>query len=115
VVVLFYALEIEVLRDTEAPDRDKFFVEAAKAYLKRAECRDARGDVKAADADRKRAARLEADARTAATAKAPAEEKPPAKAPAEEKPLAKAPTSPAANAQSQQPSSSRRWFRFGRN
>jgi tetratricopeptide (TPR) repeat protein len=66
-VVLFYAIEVEVLTDLEAPDRDRFLVEAAQAYRARGQCLEALGRQQAAEADRKRADGLERDARKLAS------------------------------------------------
>jgi hypothetical protein len=77
-VVLFYALEAEVLKDLEAPSRDKFLVEAAQAYRARGVCQERLGRQTAAQADRKRADALDATAKelgsNATKAKAPAGE-----------------------------------------
>src|SRR5438445_6321816 len=72
-VVLFCALEVEILSTLEAPQRDKFLAEAAAAYRARGQCLESLGRLLAAEADQKRADGLEADAtKVAAKAKAAA-------------------------------------------
>jgi tetratricopeptide (TPR) repeat protein len=61
-VVLFYALEVEILNSLEAPDRAKFMVESAQAYRARSKCLEALGRRQAAQVDQKRASALEKDA-----------------------------------------------------
>ncbi len=61
--VLYYALENEILAELDAPDREKFLGDAARAYRARAGCLEALGRQEAAEADRKRADGLEADAK----------------------------------------------------
>ena len=61
-----YAVEVEVLDSLEAPDRDKLLLEAAQAYRYRGNYHQARGRPAAAEADGKRADKLEAQARKAA-------------------------------------------------
>src|SRR6516165_4461322 len=76
-VVLFYAVELEVLNDQSAQDRDKFMLEASQAYRARGNVLRELRKPAAAEADTKYAAALEADARALAkvakakTAKAP--------------------------------------------
>jgi tetratricopeptide (TPR) repeat protein len=73
--VLYYALENEIQSELDAPDRDKFLAEAARAYRARARCLDAQGRQEAALADRKRADGMEADAKKqTAQAQKPKEE-----------------------------------------
>ncbi len=71
-LVLLYAVEVEVLTTLETPGRDKFLVEAAAAYRDRSKCLARLGRTDAADADRKRADALETEARKVATAAAKA-------------------------------------------
>src|SRR5436853_7718671 len=66
-VVLFYALEVEILNTLEAPQRDKPLAEAAGAYRARGQCLESLGRLLAAQADQKRADGLEADARKLAS------------------------------------------------
>jgi hypothetical protein len=66
-VVLFYAIEAEVLKDVEAPDRGRFLGETARAYRARAKCREALGRQEAARVDRERADGLEAEAKRLAS------------------------------------------------
>jgi hypothetical protein len=61
-VVLYYALEAEILSSLEAPDRDKVLAEAAAAYRARSRCLEKLGRGAAAQADLRRAATLQADA-----------------------------------------------------
>jgi hypothetical protein len=62
-VVLLYAVEIEVLNDLSTPERDQFMLEAARAYRARSGALRELGKAAAAEADLKHAANLEADAR----------------------------------------------------
>jgi hypothetical protein len=66
-VVLYYAIEVEVLDNLDAPDRATFLAEAARAYRARGKCLEALGRQQAAGVDRKRADRLETTARTLAS------------------------------------------------
>jgi hypothetical protein len=66
-VILLYAVEIEIVRDVETPNRDEFFTEAAQAYRARGACHLARGEPDAARLDAKRADSLEAEAKKLAT------------------------------------------------
>jgi len=66
-VVLFCALEVEILNGLEAPEREKFMVESAQAYRARGKCLEALGRPQAAQVDRKRADRLETDAKKLAS------------------------------------------------
>src|SRR5437763_9100375 len=61
--VLFYAVENEILTEVDAPDREKFLGDAARAYRARGRCLEALGRQEAAEADRKRADDLEAGAK----------------------------------------------------
>jgi hypothetical protein len=72
-VVLLYALEIEVRNELDAPDTDKFLEEAAGAYRARARVLRARGRQPDAAQDLKRAAKLEAQAKKIAAKKKPAQ------------------------------------------
>jgi hypothetical protein len=60
---LLYAQEVEVLTELDAPDRDKFMVEAAQAYRARSKALLARGRKADAQMDLERAVRLENKAR----------------------------------------------------
>src|SRR5258708_5799672 len=62
-VVLFYALEVEILSSLEAPQRDRFMTEAAAAYRARGRCLESLGRLLAAQGDQTRADGLEADAK----------------------------------------------------
>src|SRR5260370_24228056 len=75
-VVLFFALEVEILNSLETPDRDKFLAEAAGAYRARSQCLERLGRRSAAQADRKRADTLEADATQLASKSTKAREVP---------------------------------------
>jgi hypothetical protein len=59
-VVMFYALELEILTSLGTPKREKFVAEAAQAYLSRGKCLQALGRQAAAQLDRKRAEVLQA-------------------------------------------------------
>jgi hypothetical protein len=61
-IVLFYAIEAEILNSLESPNRDKFLVEAAAAYRARGKCLELLGHKKAALVDQKRADGLEKEA-----------------------------------------------------
>jgi hypothetical protein len=65
-VVLLYAVEVEILNNLSAPDRDEFLLEAAAAYRARGAALRALGRSAAAQSDAKRADTLEADARALA-------------------------------------------------
>lgn len=62
-VVLLFAVELEILKDVNAPSRDQFMIEASQAYQARSECLKSLGRSDAAQADIKRAAHLEQEAR----------------------------------------------------
>ncbi len=62
-----YAVEVEVLETVDAPDRDEFLIEAAKAYRAREKCSKVLGRLVAAEADVKRAAELETEAKKIAS------------------------------------------------
>jgi hypothetical protein len=62
-VVLLCAVEAEVLKELDAPDRAGFLGKTARAYQARAKCREALGRKEAARADRERADGLEAEAK----------------------------------------------------
>jgi hypothetical protein len=62
-VVLYHALEAEILTGLETPERGKFLVETADAYRARSKCLEALGRRQAAQVDRKRADNLETDAK----------------------------------------------------
>jgi tetratricopeptide (TPR) repeat protein len=62
-VVLFYAIEIDVLNTLDAPDRADVLAEAARAYRARGKCLEALGRQQAALVDRKRADRLDTNAK----------------------------------------------------
>src|SRR5690242_15221320 len=62
-VVLYYTVEVEVLNDLEAPNRDKLLLEAAQAYRARASALRARGRLAEAQIDVGRAEDLEAEAK----------------------------------------------------
>ncbi len=66
---------MEVLRDLDGPDRDKFMIEASQAYQARAVCLKSLGRQEAAQSDIKRAAQLEQDAKKLAAKSAPKPEK----------------------------------------
>jgi hypothetical protein len=73
-VVLLFAVEVEILMNLEPPDREQLFTEAAQAYRKRAVVFQAVGKKTAAQTDLKRAEQLDAEARTV-TAKKEADNK----------------------------------------
>jgi hypothetical protein len=62
-VVLLFSVELEVLKEVNAPERDKFMAEVSEAYQARSECLKAMGRSEAAQIDIKRAAKLEQEAR----------------------------------------------------
>ena len=62
-VVLLLGIELEVLAEQAAAERDKVMVEAAAAYRDRCACFKALGRLEAAQADINYAERLEQDAR----------------------------------------------------
>ncbi|HEY1860227.1 MAG TPA: hypothetical protein VGG61_07725 [Gemmataceae bacterium] len=68
-VVLFYALEVEISSEFDAPDRDKFLREAATAYRLRGDMLIAAEKITRAETDLKRAEKLEADAQRLADRK----------------------------------------------
>ena len=61
-VILFYAIEIDVRNDLSAPDRDKLMEEAAKAYRVRADMFIAAGKLDRAEIDLFRAEKLDSEA-----------------------------------------------------
>jgi hypothetical protein len=61
-VVLFYAIELEILKSLESPDREKHLRETATAYRARSACLAVLGRQKAAQVDQKRTTGLEAEA-----------------------------------------------------
>jgi hypothetical protein len=60
--VTYYAIEIEITNELDAPDRGKLMAEAAEEYLARSRCLAALGRTQAALTDRDRAAKLRAEA-----------------------------------------------------
>ena|ERR1700687_4421039 len=68
-VVLFYALEVEITGELEGSDRDKLMREAAGAYRVRGDILIAAGRVAQAEVDLNRAEKLEAEGRKAAEKK----------------------------------------------
>jgi tetratricopeptide (TPR) repeat protein len=74
-VVLFYAIEIEILKNLESADLEKRLQETSQAYSARGECLAALGRQKAAQVDQKRAASLEAEAKRLAQ-KSPSSQEP---------------------------------------
>ena len=62
-VVLFFGVEVEILHEVTAPERDKIMLEASQAYRDRSTCQKIMGRSEAASADLKRALQLEQDAR----------------------------------------------------
>jgi di/tripeptidase len=68
-VVLFYALEVEITGESDGSDRDKLMREAAGAYRLRGDILIAAGKVAQAEVDLNRAEKLEADAQKAAEKK----------------------------------------------
>jgi hypothetical protein len=68
-VVLFYALEVEIATELDASDRDKFLREAAVAYRLRGDMLIAAERIAQAEKDLKRAEKLEADAQKLADRK----------------------------------------------
>jgi hypothetical protein len=60
-VILLYAVEVEILESIETPGREGTLVEAAQAYRARSRCLQALGRTQFAQADDGRAARLEAE------------------------------------------------------
>lgn len=63
-----YGVEVEVLDELKAPDRDEFMVEAARAYRDRGRCLQALGKSALAKADQERADKLESEAKQLAGA-----------------------------------------------
>jgi hypothetical protein len=61
-VVTYYGIEVEILNNLEAPDRDKLLLEAAEAYLVRSKCLETVGRLEDAALDRNRAETLRATA-----------------------------------------------------
>jgi hypothetical protein len=68
-VVLYYALEVEIAGEVDAPDRDKLLREAAAAYRLRGDMLIAAERITRAELDLKRAEKLEADAQRVAERK----------------------------------------------
>jgi hypothetical protein len=66
-VVLYYALEVDILNSMGSPKREKLLDEAAKAYLARSKCLDQLGRQSAAQFDRERAEDLQASAKKLAS------------------------------------------------
>src|SRR5215475_10330625 len=62
-VILLLGVELEILNEQSAADRDKTLLEAAEAHRDRSSCFKALGRAEAAQADSKHAERLEQDAR----------------------------------------------------
>jgi hypothetical protein len=62
-VIVFYGVEIDVLNDLDAPDRDKVLTESAEAYRARAKVFQRKGQREAAQADERKADKLEAEAK----------------------------------------------------
>jgi tetratricopeptide (TPR) repeat protein len=60
--VLFFAIEIEILNDSQTPERAQFLIDSARAYKARGQCLEVLGRPIEAVADLKRARTLEADA-----------------------------------------------------
>jgi hypothetical protein len=71
--VTYYAIEVEILNELEAPDRAKVLAEAADAYLARGKCLEALARLPAAALDRKRAEALQAQAKPQPTDTVPAD------------------------------------------
>jgi hypothetical protein len=74
-VVLFYAIEAEILTGLESPDRAAFFTETARAYRARGKCLETLGRSSQAAIDSIRADSLEAKAKKLARKDAPVTEK----------------------------------------
>ena len=68
-VVLFYALEVEIATELDGPDRDKFLRETASAYRLRGDMLIGAERFAQAETDLKRAEKLEADAQKLADRK----------------------------------------------
>jgi hypothetical protein len=62
VVILFYAIEIDVKNDLAAPGRDKLMEEAARAHRVRADMFLAAGKIDRAESDLIRAEKLDSEA-----------------------------------------------------
>jgi hypothetical protein len=62
-VVLLLAVELEILNEQAAADRDKLMLEVSQAYRNRSRCLSAVGRLEAAQSDLKRAEQLEKDAK----------------------------------------------------
>src|SRR5437868_3878910 len=62
-VILFYAVEVEILESLETPGREGTLAEAAQAYRARSRCLQSLGRTPLAQADESKAARLEAEAK----------------------------------------------------
>jgi len=69
--VLLLAVELEILNEVTAPDRDKVMLEAAKAFRDRSRCLMTLGRLEAAEGNRKRAEQVEQEARKLAEKPAP--------------------------------------------
>jgi hypothetical protein len=68
-VVLYYALEVEIIAEVDAPDQDKLLREAAAAYRLRGDMLIAADKIATAELDLKRAEKLEAKAQKLAERK----------------------------------------------
>jgi hypothetical protein len=66
-IVLFYAIEAEILTNLDSPNRDKFLLGTAAAYRARSRCLELLGQKKAALADQKRADGLDKEAKKLAS------------------------------------------------
>lgn len=62
-VVLLLGVELEILNEQTAADRDKIMLEASEAYRERSSCFKALGRLDAAQSDSKHAERLEQESR----------------------------------------------------
>ncbi len=71
-LVLYYALEAEILAGLDAPDRSKILGEAAGAYRSRAQCYELLNRPQEAKVDRKRADELDESTRQLTKASTPA-------------------------------------------
>jgi len=69
--ILLFGVELEILKEASAAERDKFFQEAALAHRARAECLRLADKLAAAETDEKYASKLEAEGKklTAESAK----------------------------------------------
>jgi hypothetical protein len=75
-IVLFYAIEAEILNNLESPTRDKFLAETAAAYRARGKCLELLGQKQAALVDQKRADGFEKEANKLASKSPKAKEAP---------------------------------------